>query len=361
MSSDQEPRELIASAEQRLRALCKASGYGAREDEVVALWRIGLGGRPRLPGSLPLWPSDVTDDHTPFEFSLAFMPSRTDLRVLTEPIVDPPSMVGQLEASQDVTRALVRHLAIDETRLRRVADLFAAPHPQGSFVRWHAIEFSGSDRPRVKVYLNPAARGPTATRDALETALVRLGRRPAWDIVASHLVRGEDDELKYFSLDLAPDPEARIKVYVRHHGATEAEIEAFVAGARGFSSGRVAAFCRETLGASPFTARPVFTCLAWNDAGRLPIATVYTPIAAYATDDAQVYDRVVAVLRTAGVDSRAYERAIAAFAQRKLCDGVGMHSYVSMKVDASDPRIGVYLSPECYEIRAPRGAREQAT
>ncbi|HYO74676.1 MAG TPA: tryptophan dimethylallyltransferase family protein, partial [Archangium sp.] len=51
----------------------------------MSVWRAGEASAHDLPaGNAPRWPSDITDDGTPFEFSLAIDGEEPELRFLIE-------------------------------------------------------------------------------------------------------------------------------------------------------------------------------------------------------------------------------------------------------------------------------------
>jgi DMATS type aromatic prenyltransferase len=303
------------------------------------------------------FPSDVSDDHTPLEFSVSFTGRGRQLRVLLETVGPDATLASTHGACVAMTEQLVQRLNLRSERLRRVEDLFRSNAPSGRFSRWHALEFRAGCPISVKLYFNPQLHGRECAGEVVEAALRRLGRPDAWDEVVRRAVRGEADELAYFSLDLDDSPTTRAKVYVRHHDATADELEATLAGAREYATGSASAFLRAMLGpAQPFAARPVFTCLSWVEGVSGPKPTIYAPVAGYARDDADARDRVVEFMRAAGLPADAYERMLAAFAGRPLAAGVGMQSYVSLRADAGAPRMTIYLSPEAYSVTPSRSS-----
>src|SRR5262245_31724061 len=84
----------IDQGRSRLRGLCTATGLTAQTEKILesftrllAPWGHGPVERE------PLWRSDVGDDHTPYEFSVAFG-EETELRLLVEPLGGPPSLTS---------------------------------------------------------------------------------------------------------------------------------------------------------------------------------------------------------------------------------------------------------------------------
>src|SRR6185295_17816566 len=78
----------------RLEALSLAAGFAAERDSIVRTFRDILGpwGEARL-DQPPLWASDISDDNTPFELSVAIADGRPiEVRVLFEPQADEPTI-----------------------------------------------------------------------------------------------------------------------------------------------------------------------------------------------------------------------------------------------------------------------------
>lgn len=339
----------------RIASLCDALGLEARQPEVLRVFAglLGVyGGRDV--DEAPSWPSDVCDDHSPFEFSISWSRSTTDLRILVETIGDPPTLRTLQEAGAAASEALANELGVSMDRLRSVEDLFTTEDPSGLFSRWHGVDFRPGRSPEVKVYLNPRIHQPVNAAAVMEAAFERLGMADAWGRVAQFAARGDRDELKYFSLDLGRHDAPRVKVYVRHHEATCQDLEAALESCRGYAAGDVTTMCRALLGGEgPFVSRPLFSCLSWVDSAEAPLATTYLPIAGYVSDDREAFHRVRDFMLGAGLPAASYDRALRAFANRPLEDGVGMQSYVSFKREGDSPRMTVYLGPEVYQARLP--------
>src|SRR5688572_22377998 len=83
----------LAAGTDRLLRLCEAAGMQHRSSEILAIFERLLDpwGAETI-GNVPHWPSEVGDDHTPYEFSVAFG-TATELRLLVEPLGSPPSLV----------------------------------------------------------------------------------------------------------------------------------------------------------------------------------------------------------------------------------------------------------------------------
>ncbi|HEX8110344.1 MAG TPA: iron-containing redox enzyme family protein, partial [Kofleriaceae bacterium] len=227
---------------------------------------------------------------------------------------------------------------------------------------WYAVVFRPDHAPAWKAYLDLRAQGSERARAVLEEALDRLGLGAAYPrLMREAGARDLLDELVYFSLDLAEDERARVKVYFRHYQATIGDLERVIAGAGGAEPGDIGAFCTTVLGHSgPYRARPLVSCWAFTG-GEPSGATLYAPIAYYVRDDAEARARILRWMDCVEIDPDGYERALAAFARRSLESGVGMHSYVSFKRDRGLPRVTAYLAPEAYRTFPPASLARRET
>ncbi|HLK38986.1 MAG TPA: tryptophan dimethylallyltransferase family protein [Polyangiaceae bacterium] len=356
----------------RLRALCQSIGFDPRApvalfERMVSPW----GYRPRsMP---PGWPSEVGDDHTPFEFSLA-VGATPELRVMVEPLADVPSLRSNASAALGLLDSLSQDFDVDLGRLRRISDLFLPSMPRGTFALWVAAEFGAGKTPHFKAYLNPFAQGTDLAPGLIEEALMRLGFTNTWPFIARVLTkRGHDlDELMYLSLDLSRSGQSRVKVYARHRRCTVAELEATAAGSPSYQVGDVTRFLQTVApDRAVFDGRAPFTCYAFvqETAERPAAVTTHFPINGYAKDDDVVRSRVIAYLEQMGLPTQAYQSALAAFANRPLEAGIGIQSYVSIRRHHGKPRLTVYLPVEAYHPGTvakppltvpPSGVRESA-
>lgn len=315
------------------------------------------------------WASEIGDDHSPFEFSVAVGGLEPELRILFEAQADPVSPAALWEAGLSLSQRIARDHGADLTRLEQVQDLFVPTEPKIGFAMWHSVCLFAQSKPAWKIYLNPQAQGRGRAAAVVEEALVRLGYERAWSVLSSVAgARGPDlDELKYLSLDLAQGRAARLKVYFRHHHVTAAELEHAFSAARSHVPGDVEEFCRELVDSEgPFRAKPIGSCFSFvgGDVERPSKATLHLPVARYVNSDAMVRERVGTYLRKHGIAVEGYERPIQAFANRPLEHGVGMHSYASFRREKSGRRLTLYLSPEVFHvepaaqsIRAPKRSR----
>lgn len=316
----------------------------------------------------PAYASDVVDDHTPFELSLAIGGTAPELRVLVETVHGDSSLAARWQAARALGERLRDRHGADLRRLDQIADLFEPRHDHGLLAMWYAVGFRPDRAPAWKAYVDLRAQGSERARAVLEEALDRLGLAAAYPrLMREAGARDLLDELVYFSIDLVDhdraDPEgARVKVYFRHHHATIGDLERMIGSAGGAEPGDISAFCTTVLGhPGPYRARPLVSCWAFTGGSEPAGATLYAPIAYHVRDDAEARARIVRWMDRVEIDPAGYERALAAFARRSLESGVGMHSYVSFKRVRGLPRVTAYLAPEAYRTFPPGSLARRET
>ena len=342
---------LLDLGTQHLVALSRVLGYPGEETRAAcALFRrfaVPWGGR--AVAGIPPWSSDITDDHTPFEFSLAIEDGTPELRFLTEAQAESPSIQSNWHAARALNGELARDFGVELSRLAAVEDLFVPSGDCPRFAMWHAVCLPLGKAPEFKIYLNPQARGPAHAPHLVQSALARLG------LGGAHLpALGADDELRYVSLDLCAGAQARVKIYIAHHRASAERIEAAVSAVRGHSPGRATAFCRAmSAPTTSFEALPILTCLSFVSGNTQPTsATVHVPVRAYAESDQLIEQRVLGYMSQA--NGSVYRAALEAFAHRSLSMRCGMQTYVSLRMERE--RMTVYLAPEAYTPQTRRTA-----
>lgn len=346
----------------KVAALTAGFGLGAQAQELTDVLMAMLGAHAGRGLDLPpAWPSDICDDHGPFEFSVAMTRRSCALRVLVETGAPTGALGERQRSAEATTELLAARYGVPLTGLSSIAELFGGEHAD-QFARWHAVGFEHGRPVNVKVYLNPQARGRDRAPMVVREALQRLGFADAWDELAPALARGEADELKYVGLDLTADPGARVKVYVRHHAISGNELETALSQCRGYRKDEAREFCElMTQRAGRYDALPIITCYAWTSQARGCASTLHVPIRAYAPDDLVAYERILGYLQQQGIDSAGYARALPAFAMRPLDAGVGIQSYASIKGTADGNAVTVYLVPESYSVQPSRARDTRVT
>lgn len=340
----------------QLGALCNALGLETELQSYTALQRFLFDpwGDYDIPAR-PAYASDIGDDHSPFEYSIALGSHGVELRILFETQAARPSLHSNHEAALALNGRLEKRFGTDLRRFERVRELFAPGDVKATFSLWHAVCLNPGRSPAFKIYLNPQVRGAAAAHDVLREALRRLGfQASAYRLLRRAAWRGlELDELKYFSLDLSDGAEARVKVYFCHHRATAADVERSFEEAPSHRAGDVAAFCRHVVGQEgPFSNKPVSSCFAFVGGSDVPKAvTFHHPVAHYVQHDAATMRQVSDYLTSHNMNASVYARALRAIAHRPLHETCGTQSYASFRRETGGTRFTAYLSPELYRGR----------
>lgn len=314
-----------------------------RLERMVLPW-----GATELPRA-PAWLSDIGDDHSPYEFSLAFEPKLApSLRFLCEAQGTAPTLPDMRDAALAATARFGREDGMDLSRFERVRRLFLPDVPEARFLLWHAATLSGTFE--VKAYFNPQIAGKKRSFSLVEEAMRTLGFEAAWPALMKAVQRHPtaDDEIRYFALDLLGGQEARVKVYLYQRGITTEHLERMAATCDGYTPGELTEFCRAmTETAGPFTTFPLCTYLSFVEGRLLPSdVTVQVPIRFYAPNDKVACDRISRYMASRGIDPGRYQAALAALAPRRLEDGPGLNTYASLR--AGRARVTVYIATELF-------------
>lgn len=349
------PNETYTAVATRcLHSLCDAVGFtpAQREASIALIRDLMEPWGAQAIGNSPSGFSDITDEHFPIEFSLALEDGVPEVRVLFEAQADVFRQSDLWQAGWEVCEKLERSYGVSLDRLRKVADLFEPNSPTCRYALWHGVCFSPSAPPKFKVYLNPLARGADRGPAVIRETLARLGFASAMQDVFADCDGG--CEFRFFSLDLSNSLDARVKVYRVHHNATRGEIDSWLRVVPGYSPSLVNEFWTTIAGPEDrFSRLPVSTYLSLDSRHPRPsTATIHFPVRSYADSDLEVCQRVQSFLT--GDELKHYERALACFATRPLAAGLGLQSYVSMRLHSGPRHVTVYLSPEAYTIQPPR-------
>jgi DMATS type aromatic prenyltransferase len=345
-------------AERRIDSVCATLG----KKEWAPAGRMVL---DELCGEWPSWqaaydpvcPSDITDDSSPFELSLAFERDEPSLRMLVEPQARPRdpqeswamSSWHATQSSFERLRAMGAHLE----SLERVWALFAPlPTIPVRFSSWLACTLGASGPRDFKIYLNPQVVGVEGAMILVHRAMTELGLEGSLESTREAL--SDAARPTYFSLDLSPRPGARAKVYFAHPGESVADVLAQTERAGADVKGLRRRLEALAAGPTESLSRPLQSCFAFRDGVVTPEATVYVPLRACAATDAEALDRLEGMLSPGQL---AWTRsAAAAMASRELEQGRGLVTYAGLRAGAERPRVVVYLSPQVYasqSVRAP--------
>jgi DMATS type aromatic prenyltransferase len=309
--------------------------------------------------STPPYPSRIGDDHSPFEYSVAFAPHGPELRLLFEAQASTPTDLANQRAAVALNRRLAARSGVHMKRFDEISDLFLRDQETSEFSLWHAVCFNRGQPPMFKLYLNPQVRGTTQAWRLLSEAMSRLGlSAETLRYVAEALRRPDLDQLSYFSLDLADHAKARVKVYVAHHAVAPQYVDDIFGICPAHRVGDVVAFCDSMVGnRQSFERKPLMSCLSFtSDSDRPNTMTLHLPIAHYVDSDEVVSTRVGGFLREHGLDHAGYRTALNAIAKRPLSSARGIQSYASYRREAGALRFTAYLSPELFAVADRRKA-----
>ncbi|MGO1049029.1 tryptophan dimethylallyltransferase family protein [Crossiella sp. CA198] len=345
----------------RTNELCRAVGLSEFTNEYADLVRemLGPGGNRPL-GQPPAWPSDVADDHTPVEFSLAVdHAGRPAVRLLLETQGDRASVRANVCAARALLPRLAERYGFSLAPFEAVADLFLPADPRGSFAWWWSIVLRPAAPPAFKIYFNPEVRGRQAAAGLVAAGLDRLGFGGAFGTLKRRALRpcGDLDRYSFFSIDLHTQPDPRVKVYLSHHDGDLTQLLRAAGAAREVDEEQVREFTAIAGGnQGRFTGRPLISSLSFlaGDTDRASGFSVYLPVRDYVEDDAVALDRAHALLARHGLDPALLDRALSALARRPLNEGVGLIPHLSLRTGRPHAGLTVYLSAETYAVTPPR-------
>ncbi|WYZ43955.1 hypothetical protein EsH8_VII_000391 [Colletotrichum jinshuiense] len=313
------------------------------------------------------WLSDVSLNLCPFEFSVAIEQEtgNAQLRCLVEAQTEGDSLKAHQDSALMLTDEIQSRYpqTVSLDRFHAVQDLFFPPadEAQGKFAAWHSFAITQGSHPVWKIYLNANACGASRAPEVVREAFTRLEMKGAWSLLET--VLSENNKLMYFSLDLCPGAQARVKVYVQHHAACARDIAdaALKVAPESTSVTEIRRFCATLSGGSegPYERKGPMTCFGFtcggNGSNLRSEAAVYFPVHDYAHDDAEIRSRLEDFLSIHGKDEKenkvlkSYQKAVDAVAHRPLEHGRGIHAWVGMKMTRT--RVSVvnfYLTSEVF-------------
>ncbi|WP_319695929.1 tryptophanase [Streptomyces sp. ME19-01-6] len=338
----------------QLLRLSDVAGLSRADASVYAgLLQETLGAAGRWPLTLPPpYPTFLSDDHTPAEFSLAFTSGRSPaLRVLLEPGAACADLAENGRQGLRTVRETARRWGFTTDRLDRIEDLFFPSSPQGPLALWCALELRPGGVPGVKVYLNPGANGQDRAAETLREALGRLGHGRAFDALPPA------DGFPFLALDFGAWEAPRVKVYLTHHDLSATDVGSLSRMSPEPSRELLEDFFRTAGGDERLSGRPVITChsITGTDPDLPSGFTLHIPVRGYVRHDGQAHERAVVLLRRLGLDSAAFDQALTALTSRPLQDGVGLIAYLALVHERDKPtRMTTYLSCEAYDVKPPR-------
>ncbi|WP_194852916.1 tryptophan dimethylallyltransferase family protein [Nocardia sp. SYP-A9097] len=296
--------------------------------------------------------ADVTDDNSPFEYSVVFGEGRREVRVGCQPqgSVRPTDPSSSWVAGWRTLQDLQGIGLADLTAAQRVREVFEPRAESAMYGMGLAAALRRGGPPLIKVYFDPTAAGPGHSRALIAEAMARLGLTEGWEWLSDNVLDRVETGFSVFALDLNGGEHARVKIYTTGDFADVPTVEALTSPLPGCVPGRAARFCADLLGPDiRFDRRPPMVC--WSFTSATPAhpteATLYLPIRCYVRDDAAALRRVQRLL-PAG-QSAEFATAVAAIARRDLAAGTGLIAWAARKLASGDPdNLTLYLSVEGY-------------
>lgn len=356
-----EAPSLAEYGSERLDALCAALGVAGEERRgAQAVFQTASESWSQTPiAAAPAWENDLTDDGTPFEFSVGFEGEKPELRLLFEPQsnVAPLSQHSSWHAGRALLGRLQARNLCDCSQLDQVLPLFEpSPDYLPRFALWLAAVLGERGPSLFKAYLNPEIVGVTHARGLVRQALDRIGLSEAWSFVEQRLA--DDTRLPYISLDMKPQQTGRVKLYAT--AANADAVERLVSGTAGLHAGEATRWLQVlTQSKGPYSGRPILICFAFRPGASSPEATVHVPIRNYAPNDAAALERTLLLLTPA--QGNQLDAATKALAKSPLRRSHGVLSYVSLRQAPSRVRVTTYLAPGAHTLGEGSDRRSSGT
>jgi hypothetical protein len=336
--------------ERKLSLLCEGLGLSHQRAGAIGIFRVLTRDWGHWPiGAGPVWQNDITDDSSPFEFSVAFGAGAPQLRILVESQQLPMGPGSTWSAGLALNERLELRPGVDLTRFDRVSDLFApSMGTSPRFDLWHAAALNADGSAAFKLYLNPQVGGHAGATAIVCEALRRLSMNEALEFLMPRMTSARANlSPLYVSLDLSLGQEARVKVYVAHEDATAADVNAALEGCVDNVPGDASHWLKGMLGgAGPFGRRPMLICYAFSTGAARPRATLHVPVRSYVRSDEEALGRACQFLGARrGGELRS---GLTRMTGRPLNENCGVLTYVSFRRSANDVAISAYIAPHVY-------------
>lgn len=300
-------------------------------------------------GDIPLWRTNLSDDNTPFEFSLEFRSKEVKLRILTESQNKPITADSNWKAGLELNERIQSQPGVDLAQFEAIADLFAPQGKPTRFALWHSAILDASGKAAFKVYLNPQIHGSAYAPDLMQKALTRLHLDHAWHYIAPRLhAMGERAQLAFFSLDLIPGDHARVKIYLSNANMTLHELDAQLKGSRNYVEGADINWIKTLTGIhESLDARHIVNYFAFTAGDKgAPVSNIQIPIRWYVENDAAAMERIMQLLPAH--QGKKFSVIVQKIAGRSLEIDRGVLAHVGVRQDKEGLCVIPYLSAAAY-------------
>ncbi|KAF7329012.1 Pyr-redox-2 domain-containing protein [Mycena venus] len=343
-----------------------------------------LGPDPSPESGSPAYPSWMTDDNTPLEFSLVFQKTGEPLvRFAIEPSALPLAGDRTIKTLRNTLHRLSLSLAMKPqfnlswfdicAEELLLADIQQPPEHMGhpvseTFIGFDCSHYSAA----MKVYFMPRIRA-LVTEESPEEMLTRttsrLGLEKPWQKIEHFLSRflpGDRPEIDIVAVDCVPGAKNRLKIYIRTDILSYSHLECFLTLGGTLPSADVSAGLRNARllwAAMTADGRPAGSS-RYFPAGLIyyelrqsrdnPSSKVYLPVRRYLPNDLEISKSIESL------DSRL--SGYSQFAQtniphRELSTRTGIHTYVCCTVKPGGGDISLYYSLEAFAPERTVGLR----
>jgi len=354
-------------------------------DVYAVFWRDEI--LPLLgPCKAPAYPSWITDDHTPVEFSAILGNGiKSSIRFSFEPSAVP--LAG--DRSRATLKRLLERLTCtltmkskfdlewfdicaDELLLSEGAERVLTDVP----VSETCIGIDCAHRSaNVKVYFMPRVRSLISREtpeDMIKRTTDRMGLSKPWATILQFLFRfppGDSPEIEIVAIDCVPAAKNRLKIYFRTDLGSYAQMEHFLTLGGMLPAADVSTgLCNAQLIWDAMTAVHGVTAdevparssyfpgaliyYELRQGADLPSSKVYLPVQRYFPNDLEI-SRAIEYLASQLPDASSLANDYSHFIQqtfshRLLSNRTGVHTYVACTVKPGESDISVYYNPETF-------------
>lgn len=299
------------------------------------------------------WKNSLTDDVSPFEFSIVFKGSTTTpiIRFLIEPQEFPLNKQSNWKAGLALKERIKQLPSVDVSKLDKVQNIFSPPttqNIQSHFSIWYAAVLEPNN-PQIKVYLNPQICGEKNAPELVKKAFVALNSERAWKFISDRLSLSKNpSKILYFSLDLSTGDKARTKVYIANKSLKD--IEAQLQGCLHYVPGSASKWVKILTNQDSFDKKPIQITYNFTSEHDRPVPTIHTPIRSYTKNDEMAVERLSKFLSPEQI--KILKAIITQISEASLKDEKAL-TYVSLRPSA-DGQLDVicYISPCIYSKNA---------
>ncbi|KAJ7185512.1 tryptophan dimethylallyltransferase-domain-containing protein [Mycena filopes] len=342
-------------------------------DEILPL--LGPGGQT------PPYPSWMTDDHTPVEFSLILgKPTQSSVRFAVEtsalPLSGDRSMATLRRTLEGFTRTLKMEPKFDLTWFDICAEEMILSDEQKTvvcedrpvsetFIAFDCGHYSTTAKVYFMPHIRCLASGETPEQ-MMKRATDRMGLDKPWAKISQFLSRflpGDRPPIDIVAIDCIPETRNRLKIYFRTDLASYAQMECFLTlggvltdvdaglrNARLMWDAVTSAGERTERKASYFPAALIYYELKLGS--DFPSSKAYLPVRRYLPNDlviARTVENLGLQLKDGAAVASGYADLVQkTFAHRDLSTRTGIQTYLTCTVKPGASDISIYLNPEAF-------------